>query len=428
MLVCMCVCVCVCLFGLCFVRFCVYVFVRACVRFLCAEPMACRAAPGTPWHPYAKVALDAMDKVVAGSTPTTTTTPTSLRKSKSVRLLLSEGRRIMKRVPISEGRRIMKRVPVALMPVAPMPEHMPVAMPAHEARHHTRSARRVPRLAKVALDAMDKVVAEAGPNKSGDGAHSRSPRRDFTMIPPPRVKAPERLKSSAHLEGSAGGTEPYQVPSDSESESQGVGLVDWCAIVSPVMKLVAGPRVIVSPVTNLDWHGFTMLDSQEITEVWVQLGTEVRCRHYSVGWFVEIAGLPCPPMKSKPPPRQVRAGKATTNKLMFIEPVANLDWDGFTRLDTKGIPEVSVKAGTEVRCRDKAALWFVKRAGFIDCAHIVDGDDRVPPMLRRSAVGIQRCEETAGHGDAASGSQALEVGATTCSGRCCSCGGAIRCG
>ena len=163
----------------------------------------------------------------------------------------------------------MKRVPVALMPVAPMPEHMPVAMPAHEARHHTRSARRVPRLAKVALDAMDKEVAEAGPNKSSDGAHSRSPRRDFTMMPPPRVKAPpesqdgagwdrdlvdresgpigsgasakrlalvesahrfERLKSSAHLEGSAGGTEPYQVPSDSESEysAEFVEAIDLC--------------------------------------------------------------------------------------------------------------------------------------------------------------------------------------------------------
>ena len=189
--------------------------------------------------------------------------------------------------------------------------------------------------------------------------------------------------------------------------------MEWCTIVS---QGVAGPRVIVRPVTNLDWHGFIHLDTREITEVWVQRGTEVRSRHYSVGWFVEVAGLPCPPMKSKPPPRQLRSAKATSNRLLFIEPVANLDWDGFVRLDTKGIPEVSVEAGTEVRCRDTTALWFVIRAGDPACAHIVDGGRSVPPMRRRSAVGGQRCEETEGHGDAASGSQALEVGATTCSG------------
>ena len=248
--------------------------------------------------------------------------------------------------------------------------------------------------------------------KLEDEGHSRSPRRDTAHheTVTPVAPMPEHMAVAMPNHELACS---YQVPSDSESESQGAGLVDWCTIVSPVMKLVAGPRVIVSPVTNLDWHGFTMLDSQEITEVWVQLGTEVRCRHYSVGWFVEVAGLPCPPMKLKPPPRQLRSGKATCNRLLFIEPVANLDWDGFTRLDTKGIPEVWVKAGTEVRCRDKTALCFVKRAGDPACAHIVDGDDSGSTMHRRSAEGGQRSEETAGHGDAAAGSQPLEVGATT---------------
>ena len=109
---------------------------------------------------------------------------------------------------------------------------------------------------------------------------------------------------------------------------------------------------------------------------------------------MEVAGLPCPPMKSKPPPPQLRADQealAGGNRFLFTDPVTNLDWDGFTRVDTEGIPEVWLKDGTEVRCRDKTALWFMIRVGPPAYTHIVDPDplervdpDSPPPMLRRS--------------------------------------------